>query len=77
MRNFDYSDSEAVTEEFEMDAPRGSNFLVSAVMMLKRQKAELQEENQRLRARLQQLESHNAHFINLSADRLLSHRPST
>lgn len=58
-------------DDSEADAPRGSNFLVSAVMILKRQKADLVEENQRLRNRLLQLESHNAHFINLSADRLL------
>lgn len=62
--------------EYETESPRGSNFLVSAVMILKRQKADLQEENRRLRERLLQLESHNAHFMNLSADRLLDGRHS-
>ena len=55
----------------EREPLKGTNFLVSAVMLLKRQKKELSEENKALRARLEVLESQNAAFLNLSADRLL------
>lgn len=55
----------------EREPLKGTNFLVSAVMILKRQKKDLSEENKILRARLEILESQNAAFMNLSADRLL------
>jgi hypothetical protein len=55
----------------EREPLKGTNFLVSAVMILKRQKKDLFEENKILRARLEILESQNAAFMNLSADRLL------
>jgi hypothetical protein len=55
----------------EREPLKGSNFLVSAVMLLKRQKSELVDENKALRARLEMLETQNAAFLNLSADRLL------
>ncbi len=49
----------------------GSNFLVSAVEILKKQKKELQSEVKMLREKLKTLESQNAAFMNVSADRLL------
>lgn len=49
----------------------GNNFLVSAIMLLKRQKRELEKELQGLKERVQLLEGQNAAFMNLSADRLL------
>lgn len=66
-------------EEFEVfdletESLGGTNFLVSAVLLLKRQKRELVEENQKLKARLNLLEGQNADFLNLSADRLLGNR---
>ena len=55
-----------------LDNPTGgSNFLVSAVMLLRRQKKDLQLELQKLRDRVASLESQNAAFLNVSADRLL------
>lgn len=57
--------------EFEPEVLGGTNFLVSAVMLLKKQKRELLEENKRLRSRLESVENQNAAFLNLSADRLL------
>ncbi len=50
----------------------GGNFLVSAIMLLKRQKKDLQAEVQRLKERLQTLEQQNAAFIDVSAQRLLN-----
>ncbi len=58
-------------EASEAEPLRGTNFFVSAVLILKRQKKELIDENSRLKARLALLESQNAAFLNLSADRLL------
>jgi len=55
----------------ESPALGGSNFLVSAVMILKRQKKELQAELITLKERLEVLEHQNAGFINVSAERLL------
>jgi len=52
----------------------GTNFLVSAVLLLKKQKKELQNELLRLQMRVRVLESQNAAFMNLSADRLLEKR---
>jgi len=49
----------------------GNNFLVSAVMILRRQKKELADENLRLKAQLDHLQNHNAALVNVSADRLL------
>jgi len=60
--------------DLETESLGGTNFLVSAVMLLKKQKRELVEENQRLKARLSLLEGQNAEFLNLSADRLLENR---
>ncbi|HYE74925.1 MAG TPA: hypothetical protein VEF04_16410 [Blastocatellia bacterium] len=59
-------------EDSLSDAPLGgSNFLVSAVLILKRQKKELLSEVQSLREQVLSLERQNAAFVNLSADRLL------
>lgn len=66
----DYLDTQEFVEE-ESESLKGTNFLVSAVMLLKRQKRDLQEENKRLRLQLEALENQNAAFLNLSADRLL------
>lgn len=52
----------------------GSNFLVSAVVLLRRQKKELQEELARTKARLDSLERQNAAFLNVNAERLLEKR---
>lgn len=49
----------------------GTNFLVSAVLILKKQKKELQEEVRRLQNKLSLLEGHNAGLLEASADRLL------
>lgn len=50
---------------------KGSNFLVSAIMILRRQRRELQEELSRLRERVLLLENQNAGLVNVGADRLL------
>lgn len=58
-------------EEGETETLKGNNFLVSAFLILKKQKRELVEENKRLRARLEMVEHQNAAFLDLSAERLL------
>lgn len=58
-------------DSLDVDLRGGNSFLVSAVMVLKKQRKELADENRRLKAKLQLLESQNAQFLNLSADRLL------
>jgi hypothetical protein len=60
--------------DLETESLGGTNFLVSAVMLLKKQKRELLEENQKLKSRLNLIEGQNAEFLNLSADRLLENR---
>lgn len=50
---------------------KGSNFLVSAVMMLRRQRRDLEKEVKNLKERMQLLEKQNAALVNLGADRLL------
>lgn len=55
----------------EMKSLGGSNFLVSAVMILRRQRAELLREVHDLQSRVKHLEGQSAHLINISADRLL------
>lgn len=59
--------------EFEEANPAlgGSNFLVSAVMILRRQKAELLSQVHDLTERVSLLENQSASLINSSADRLL------
>jgi hypothetical protein len=57
--------------EVENENLGGTNFLVSAVMLLKRQKSELLAENEKLKAELALLQTHNAALVNVSADRLL------
>ncbi len=52
----------------------GNNFLISAIYVLRRQKKDLQAELHRLKERIEVLESQNAAFLNLSADRLLKRR---
>lgn len=67
-------------EEFQsvdVEPLKGNNFLVSAIMILKRQKKELIEENKRLRARLEMIENQNAAFLHLSAERLLGEKLSS
>ena len=61
-------DSKIEGEESPMG---GANFLVSAVMLLKKQKKDLQSEILKLREKVSQLEKQNAAFMNVSADRLL------
>jgi hypothetical protein len=55
----------------EMKSLGGSNFLVSAVVMLRKQKAELLREVHDLQERVKLLEGQSAQLINISADRLL------
>ena len=55
----------------ETEPLKGNNFLVSAFLILKKQKRELIEENKRLRMRLEMVEHQNAAFLDLSAERLL------
>lgn len=59
--------------EFEGVNPAlgGSNFLVSAVMILRRQKADLLSQVHDLTERVSLLENQSASLINSSADRLL------
>jgi|GEM_PF-4807220 len=64
-------------EEYDLDLPeeleplRGHNFLVSAVMILKKQKQDLAKENQQLKSQIEHLQAHNARLLDISADRLL------
>lgn len=55
----------------DMEPLKGNNFLVSSILMLRKQKKDLQDEVRHLKERLALLESQNAAFMNLSADRLL------
>jgi len=64
-------DSIELELEVEETPSKGSNFLVSAVMILRRQRLELQSELKKLRERVAILESQNAGLVNLGADRLL------
>lgn len=64
--DFDYQLNEG--DESPM---KGSNFLVSAVLSLRRQKRDLQREVAILKDRVKMLESHNAAFLNINADRLI------
>jgi hypothetical protein len=57
--------------EEELEILGGNNFLVSAIVLLKKQKRELEKELQGLTERVQLLEGQNAAFMNVSADRLL------
>jgi cell division protein FtsB len=64
---------DSIEQDFEeVNVPaKGSNFLVSAVMILRRQRLELQQELKKLQERVQILEAQNAGLLNLGADRLL------
>lgn len=55
----------------DVDTLGGTNFLVSAIHSLRRQRSSLEGEVTQLRERLKILEEQNAAFMNLSADRLL------
>jgi len=70
MYRFNFDDR-VLDDEDEINSLKGSNFLVSAVYLLRKQKKDLLEENRRLKAQLETLESHNASLVNVSADRLL------
>ncbi|MDB5037257.1 MAG: hypothetical protein JWQ35_785 [Bacteriovoracaceae bacterium] len=63
--------SEEYIESTESDVLGGSNFLVSAVLILKKQKKELETELKGLKDRVKLLEYQNASFMNVSAERLL------
>ncbi len=63
--------------EIDLDGDRpvkGTNFLVSAIMILKRQRKDLESELNRLKERVSILESQNAALVNVGADRLLQTR---
>lgn len=66
--NEDFDISKIEGEEHQVG---GSNFLVSAILQMRRQKRDLQREIAALRERVQVLENQNAAFLNLSADRLI------
>lgn len=68
MQPFDFDED---TTSSEPENLRGQSFLVSAVMILKKQKKDLTEENEKLKTRLEMLEQHHSALLNLSADRLL------
>lgn len=68
MQLFNFDEEAVCGEEENL---RGQNFLVSAVMILKKQKKDLTEENAKLKSRLEMLEQHHSALLNLSADRLL------
>jgi hypothetical protein len=56
----------------EEDLPfRGTNFLVSAIDLLRKQRRELESEVAKLQERLEIVERQNAALLNVSADRLL------
>jgi hypothetical protein len=55
----------------EVEVLGGNNFLVSAIMVLKKQRRDLEMELHGLRERVRLLENQNAAFLNVSADRLL------
>jgi hypothetical protein len=56
----------------EVETPTGgSNFLVSTILHMRRQKRDLQREIAALNDRIRILEGQNAAFLNLSADRLI------
>jgi len=57
--------------DFDDSPMGGSNFLVSAVVMLQTQRRELLNQVQELLERIARLENQNATFMKLSADRLL------
>jgi hypothetical protein len=58
----------------DSDVLGGTNFLVSAIHLLRKQREDLKAENIQLKAKLAMLERHNAVFLDLSADRLLEKR---
>lgn len=72
--NTKYADVPGFESEIEDTQMGGSNFLVSAVLILRRQKKDLQSELHRMREKLRMLETQNAAFLNVSADRLLERR---
>ncbi len=56
----------------ETDMPvRGTNFLVSAVMVLRHQKEELESQVKQLQQKVALLEQQNACFLDISARRLI------
>ena len=60
------------TEAELLDMPvRGTNFLVSAVMVLRHQKEELQGQVRQLQQKVALLEQQNASFLDISARRLI------
>jgi len=62
------------SDEGDAESVGGSNFLVSAIHLLRRQKRDLLDENENLRLQLQVLQRQNAVFLDLSADRHLQRR---
>lgn len=67
---------DSIDQDFDGDSGpvKGSNFLVSAVMMLRRQRKDLESELVHLKERVGILEQQNAALLNVSADRLLERR---
>lgn len=62
-------------QENEGDFPSGgTNFLVSAVLILKQENKKLRSEVDRLAERVSELEVQNAAFLDVSATRLLQVR---
>lgn len=71
MKDYFWDEIEGLDESQEKSFLGGNNFLVSAVMILKRQKKELAEENRRLREELDLLQNSQSALLNASADRIL------
>lgn len=69
-----YYDEMLMISDEASESLGGTNFLVSAIHLLKKQRQDLQIENAQLRAKLEMLQQHNAAFLDLSADRLLEKR---
>lgn len=67
----DYYDDRYPSDSEQEATLKGNNFLVSAVMILKKQKKDLIEENLRLRQQLDHFQNHNAALLDLGADRLI------
>lgn len=66
-----FSDQESLEDNVSDSPTGGSNFLVSAILIMRRQRKEMQREMANLQERVKMLEMQNAAFMNVSADRLL------
>lgn len=62
---------DTIIDEGDESPTGGSNFLVSAILHMRRQKRDLQREVLSLKERIRMLEQQNSAFLNLSAERLI------